>query len=411
MRQYKAHFSVAGDARTSEFYEWFGRISRSGIKLQWSYEIVLHNACLLTHGIHRDYRRTFLLINFLRLIHPEIILKEFSLAHHKENEDQFHMPQGRGLFFARDDKQNRHTIPMPTFAGRPSTMSSLMLVEFPQNSMVGQQRQQILELQVDKFPHPQSFLVWKIRFKNQVTTWSDVLSEAMLWIKEVEMVDSLEELKSFAIRFWEEFSKFWDAGREDCFCSWQDHPDFLIQEEGQSRGTESPEGGPVPARKTDRLHDLRLLSSDWRSWYRIGLRWFFSVTLHDDNVQDFDTRWDEVLLSMSKVPSDDFLESLCNLRIRESAQLKTVLELYDMEIHQKNIDAQLSKIEDNGEEEYRSETSITKFWRQTRENWNRSSGQESKGIKWRWRRKRYLLSVERKRPVFEENPVQFLAWE
>ena len=59
----------------------------------------------------------------------------------------------------------------------------------------------------------------------------------------------------------------------------------------------------------------------------------FSVTLHDDNIQEFDARWDEVLLSMSKIPSDDILESLYNLRIRESAQLKTVLELYEMEIH------------------------------------------------------------------------------
>ena len=48
----------------------------------------------------------------------------------------------------------------------------------------------------------------------------------------------------------------------------------------------------------------------------------FSVTLHDDNVQEFDTRWDEVLLSMTKNPSDDILESLYNLRIRESDQLK-----------------------------------------------------------------------------------------
>ena len=36
----------------------------------------------------------------------------------------------------------------------------------------------------------------------------------------------------------------------------------------------------------------------------------FSVTLHDDNIQEFDTRWDEVLLLMSKIPSDDILESL-----------------------------------------------------------------------------------------------------
>ena len=60
----------------------------------------------------------------------------------------------------------------------------------------------------------------------------------------------------------------------------------------------------------------------------------FSVTLHDDNIQEIDTRWDEILLWMSKIPSDDILESLCKLEY-ESEQLKTVLELYDMEIHQK----------------------------------------------------------------------------
>ena len=55
----------------------------------------------------------------------------------------------------------------------------------------------------------------------------------------------------------------------------------------------------------------------------------------NDDVQEFDTRWDEILLSMTKIPSDDILESLYTLRIRESDQLKTVLEMYDMDIHQK----------------------------------------------------------------------------
>ena len=41
-----------------------------------------------------------------------------------------------------------------------------------------------------------TFLKWNIRFKNQVTTCSDYRSEAILWIKEVEKVDSLEEFKS-----------------------------------------------------------------------------------------------------------------------------------------------------------------------------------------------------------------------
>ena len=50
----------------------------------------------------------------------------------------------------------------------------------------------------------------------------------------------------------------------------------------------------------------------------------FSVTLHDDNVQEFDTRWDKIPLSMTKIPPHDVLERLYKLRIRESHQLKTV---------------------------------------------------------------------------------------
>ena len=45
---------------------------------------------------------------------------------------------------------------------------------------------------------------------------------------------------------------------------------------------------------------------------------FFMMTMFRDLIQD-----------------GTILESLYNMRIRESDQLKTVLELYDMEIHQK----------------------------------------------------------------------------
>ena len=38
---------------------------------------------------------------------------------------------------------------------------------------------------------------------------------------------------------------------------------------------------------------------------------------------------------MTKIPSDDILEGLYKLRIRESEKMKTVLELYDLETHQK----------------------------------------------------------------------------
>ena len=40
---------------------------------------------------------------------------------------------------------------------------------------------------------------------------------------------------------------------------------------------------------------------------------------------------------MTKIPPDDILEGLYKLRIRESEKLKTVLELCDLEIHQKKL--------------------------------------------------------------------------
>ena len=63
----------------------------------------------------------------------------------------------------------------------------------------------------------------------------------------------------------------------------------------------------------------------------------FTIVLRNDDIQEFDSKWDGILLSMTKIPHDDILEGLYKLRIRESEKLKTVLELYDLETHQKNL--------------------------------------------------------------------------
>ena len=63
----------------------------------------------------------------------------------------------------------------------------------------------------------------------------------------------------------------------------------------------------------------------------------FTISLRNDDIQEFDSKWDGILLSMTKIPPDDILEGLYKLRIRESEKLTTVLELYDLEIHQKKL--------------------------------------------------------------------------
>ena len=49
-------------------------------------------------------------------------------------------------------------------------------------------------------------------------------------------------------------------------------------------------------------------------------------------------------MSMTQIPSDDILENLYKLRIRVPEKLKTVLELYNMEIHQKKSNPNYQKL-------------------------------------------------------------------
>ena len=80
----------------------------------------------------------------------------------------------------------------------PSAKDSVILSggDSSKNYGADQQRLQISDLHFDKFPTPATFACWKIRFKTEVCTCSQFPAEAMQWIKEVEMVDSVDDLKS-----------------------------------------------------------------------------------------------------------------------------------------------------------------------------------------------------------------------
>ena len=131
--------------------------------------------------------------------------------------------------------------------------------------MVGQQRQQISELQFDKFFNPQSFLVWKIRVKSQVTACPDFPSEAMLWIKEVELVDSLEELKSSRFVSGTNFPNFEVLDPKIASALNKIIQNSQFKKKVSLEEQENPERGPVSTRKIVLFHDQRLFSSDWRS--------------------------------------------------------------------------------------------------------------------------------------------------
>ena len=80
----------------------------------------------------------------------------------------------------------------------PSAQNSVIFSggDSSKNYGADQQRLQISYLHFDKFPSPATFACWKIRFKTEVCTCSQFPTEGMQWIKEVEMVDSVDDLKS-----------------------------------------------------------------------------------------------------------------------------------------------------------------------------------------------------------------------
>ena len=61
-----------------------------------------------------------------------------------------------------------------------------------------------------------------------------------------------------------------------------------------------------------------------------------NIRLQNDDVQDFDVRWGQALLSASETPSDGILEGLYQSKLQDSVQLQTVLALYDQETARNN---------------------------------------------------------------------------
>ena len=126
-----------------------------------------------------------------------------------------------------------------------------------------QQRLQISDLHFDKFPTPATSACWKIRFKTEVCTCSQFPTEAKHWIKEVEMVDSVDDLKSsLSVRGIQmpDFEVL-DARIAPALNRIIHNSHFIRKD--HSGGTKGPKRGPFPSWKTDRLPDLRLLPGHW----------------------------------------------------------------------------------------------------------------------------------------------------
>ena len=151
----------------------------------------------------------------------------------------------------------------------------------------------------------------------------------MLWIEEVEMVES-DDLKS------------------SCSIRGTQTPDFEVLDAKiasalnriihNSRIKKKVSLEEMKAQEEDRFLGERQIAYLIYEYFRVtgahdsvqNYADLFTIFLRNDDIQEFDSKRDGNLLSMTKIPSDDILEGLYKLRIRESEKLKTVLEICTM---------------------------------------------------------------------------------
>ena len=164
-----------------------------------------------------------------------------------------------------------------------------------------QQRLQISDLHFDKFPTPATLACWKIRFKTKVCTFSQFPTEAMQWIKEVEMVDSVDDFKSSLSTRGISMPNFevLDARNASAL-------NKIIHNSHFKRRISLEE---QKAQKQDRFLRGRQIAYLIYDYFRVtgahdsveNYAHLFTISLRNDDIQEFDSKWDEILLSMTKI--------------------------------------------------------------------------------------------------------------
>ena len=152
---------------------------------------------------------------------------------------------------------------------------------YPLNCMMEIPRYQISALRFDKFPNTAVFQCWKTFILTGLCSSSACLTVAMLWIKDVEVAKSVNDLVT-----------------------------------SKSIGTNSRTFEMLDAEIASALK--RIITN--QSLYK---EMTFRISMQDGS---------QAIRSANQLPMAQILESLYKMRIRESVQLQTVLAMYNHEI-------------------------------------------------------------------------------
>ena len=346
--------------------------------------------CRVTRGINLEYRKTLLGYQFSTFDSSQNHYLGIHRSTTPSATGTIPVYIGTETLVARDEDQNRGTIPMPTFARRPSIMSSFFPVDIPQNSMVGKQRQQISELPVLLFHRVLCRGSNKWRWLMHWRNWSP---------RDQFMERICEILRCWTRRLlvlWTRSSQIVTSRRRSA--SRNTKP--------RKRTGSHEEDGSLSWSSTT-FEWLMLMTQYWTT--QIDSLSLFKMTMIRKSILD----GRKFYLSLSKIPSDDVLETKFYYRWQKFHPMKPwkvcanwgFVSLINSKPYWncttwRSIRRYRFPTIKNCRpwwKKYRSETPFTKLWRQARENLNRWSGQTSDGLKWRWKEEEvFVTSGKRK---------------
>ena len=238
-----------------------------------------------------------------------------------------------------------------------------------------------------------------MRFKTEVCTCSQFPTEAMHWIKEVELIDSVDELRSSSSTCGISMPKFevLDARIASALNKIIHHSQFKrrisLEEQKVQKEDRFLRGRQIAYLIYDHF---RVTGTDNSVENYTDLS---TIVVRNDDIQEFDSKWDGILLSMTKLPSDDILEGLYKLRIRESEKLKTALELYDLETHQKKLGPEYHRLKTMFKISIEQEVRNQNFGARSG-NFEKNAVVKNQGNKTAWTNSWRLLAKGSQRAVF-----------
>ena len=194
------------------------------------------------------------------------------------------------------ERQNPDTALDPRCQSGPSARNSFGPKEgsFSKDCGSDQQRLQMSDLHFDKFLTPTTFACWKTRFQTEVFTCSQIPTEAMQWLQEVELVDSVDDLRSSR-----SFQGILCPNFELLDARLASALNIITQNTRFKKRVSLEE---MKAHKEDRFLRGRQIANLIYEYFRVSgandsvenYADLFTFVLRNDDIQEFDSKWDEI---------------------------------------------------------------------------------------------------------------------